>query len=68
MSALFARMCSHIEIRAIFFETNIMSDLIPFANRMTLSQWRFVNQILLLARQIIFRILKKANAFWLILH
>jgi hypothetical protein len=74
---------SRIEIRAIFFETNVMSDLIPFVNRMTLvhalatvnrinsdlfPQWRFVNQILLLSSQIIFIMLKKDNAFWLILH
>jgi hypothetical protein len=31
------------------------------------NKWRFVNQLLLLSGQIIFRMLKKANAFGMIL-
>jgi hypothetical protein len=47
-----------------FFETNIMS-LSKFSTS-KLEKRRFSKQILLLSSQIIFRILKKANAFWMI--
>jgi hypothetical protein len=42
-------------VHALATVNRINSDLFP--------QWRFVNQILLLARQIIFRMLKKDERF-----
>jgi hypothetical protein len=44
-----------IELKAIYLQSS------------KLKKWGFVKQSLLLSSQIIFRMLKKANAFWMIL-
>jgi hypothetical protein len=44
-----------IELLAIYFHSKFSTS--------KLEKWRFVNQILLLSSQIVFRIVKKANVF-----